>query len=48
VFSAQQRLAAARYDFFLSSLSLKAAVGTLTEDDLTTVDQVLRPSTAAK
>jgi len=48
VFSAQQRLAAARYDFFLSSLSLKAAVGTLTEDDLTTVDQVLRPSTAVK
>jgi outer membrane protein len=48
VFSAQQRLSAARYDFFLAGLSLKAAVGTLTADDLTTIDQVLRPSTAAK
>ena len=48
VFSAEQRLATARYDFYLASLSLKAAVGTLSAEDLTTVDQVLRPSIAAQ
>jgi len=48
VFSAEQRLATARYDFYLAGLSLKAAVGTLTADDLTTIDKVLRPSTATQ
>ena len=48
VFSAQQRLAAARYQFILAGLGLKAAVGTLTPEDLTTVDQVLRPPAAEK
>ena len=45
VFSGEQRLAAARYQFILAGLSLKAAVGTLNAEELATVDQVLRPST---
>ena len=48
VFSGQQRLSAARYQFILAGLNLKAAVGTLSAEDLTTVDQVLRPSTATQ
>lgn len=47
VFSAQQRLSAARYQFILAGLSLKAAVGALSAEDLTTVDQVLRPPSTA-
>jgi outer membrane protein len=48
VFSGQQRLAAARYQFILAGLSLKAAAGTLSAEDLTKVDQVLRPATATQ
>jgi outer membrane protein len=48
VFSGQQRLAAARYQFILAGLSLKAAVGTLSAEDLAMVDQALRPATAVQ
>jgi outer membrane protein len=48
LFSAEQRLAAARYQFILAGLGLKAAVGTLSPEDLTSVDQVLRPASAAQ
>jgi len=48
VFSEQRRLSAARYDFILAGLSLKAAVGALNVDDVTRVDRVLRPPATAK
>ena len=48
VFSGQQRLAAARYQFILAGLSLKAALGTLSAEDLTKVDQVLRSATVTQ
>jgi outer membrane protein len=48
LFSAEQRLAAARYQFILAGLSLKAAVGTLVPEDLDTVDQVLRPASVTQ
>jgi outer membrane protein len=37
----QRDLKRARYDFLLSGLSLKAAVGALTEDDLRAVNALL-------
>jgi outer membrane protein len=48
VFAEERRLAAARYEFYLASLSLKAAVGTLSAEDLKTIDQVLRPPAATQ
>jgi outer membrane protein len=48
VFSGQQRLAAARYQFILAGLSLQAAIGTLSTEDLTKVDLALRPATAVQ
>jgi len=48
VFAEERRLAAARYEFYLASLSLKAAIGTLSAEDLKTIDQVLRPPAAAQ
>lgn len=48
VFSEQRRLSAARYEFILARLNLKAAVGALNVDDLTAIDQVLRPAAAAQ
>ncbi len=49
VLSARRDLAGARYAYLLSGLSLKAAVGSLGPDDLTAIDQYLKPSaTAAK
>jgi outer membrane protein len=48
LFSEERRLATARYDLYLASLSLKASVGTLSAEDLKTIDQVLRPSAAAQ
>jgi outer membrane protein len=50
VFSAQRDLAAARYAYLLAGLSLKAAAGTLSADDLQAIDQLLtsqRNSSAA-
>jgi outer membrane protein len=46
VLSARRDLAGARYEYLLSSLSLKAAVGTLGPADLVEIDQHLRPITA--
>jgi outer membrane protein len=46
VYSEQRRLSAARYQLILAGLELKAAIGKLNVDDLTAVDQALRPSTA--
>jgi outer membrane protein len=48
VLSAQRDLAGARYAALLSGLSLKAAVGTLSPEDLAEIDQYLRPPAAAK
>ena len=41
VFSAQRDLAGARYAYLLSGLSLKAAVGALSADDLQAIDKLL-------
>ncbi len=41
VFSAQRDLAAARYTYLLSGLSLKAAAGSLSADDLQAIDMLL-------
>lgn len=43
VLSARRDLAGARYAYLLSGLSLKAAVGSLSPDDLIVIDQHLRP-----
>ena len=48
VLSARRDLAGARYEYLLSGLSLKAAVGTLSPADLAEIDQYLRPPVAAK
>ncbi|ALS97519.1 outer membrane channel protein TolC [Lacimicrobium alkaliphilum] len=44
VFSAKRDLANARYDFIISSLELKKAVGSLTEQDLIDINQGLMAS----
>jgi outer membrane protein len=41
LFSTQRDLARARYDALLNGLRLKAAAGTLTEDDVVGVNQLL-------
>jgi outer membrane protein len=46
VLSARRDLAGARYEYLLSGLALKAAVGTLSPADLTEIDQYLRPAAA--
>ncbi|HET9463453.1 MAG TPA: TolC family outer membrane protein [Thiobacillus sp.] len=46
VLSARRDLAGARYAYLLSGLSLKAAVGSLSPDDLLLIDQHLRPPQA--
>jgi len=43
VLSARRDLAGARYAYLLSGLSLKAAVGTLSPEDLAEIDQHLKP-----
>lgn len=48
VLSARRDLAGARYAYLLSGLSLKAAVGSLSPDDLILIDQHLRPSAAVQ
>jgi len=48
VLSAQRDLAGARYASLLAGLSLKAAVGTLSPEDLAEIDQVLRPPAAVQ
>jgi outer membrane protein len=48
VLAARRDLASARYSYLLASLSLKAAVGTLSPADLTGIDQNLHPTVAAK
>jgi len=51
LFSAQRDLAQARYNTILNQLRLKLAVGTLTDDDVTQVNQLLsclNPKTSAK
>ncbi|HEX7972163.1 MAG TPA: TolC family outer membrane protein [Thiobacillus sp.] len=48
VLSARRDLAGARYEYLLAGLSLKAAVGSLSPDDLAAIDQHLKPVTAAK
>ena len=48
VLSAQRDLAGARYASLLSGLSLKAAIGTLSPEDLAEIDQVLRPPAAVQ
>ena len=48
VLSARRDLAGARYAYLLSGLSLKAAVGTLSPDDLILIDQHLRPPAAVQ
>ena len=40
-YSAQRNMIRAKYDYLISSLQLKAATGTLTEDDIRTVNQLL-------
>lgn len=44
VLSARRDLAGARYAYLLSGLSLKAAVGALSPDDLAAIDQHLKPT----
>jgi outer membrane protein len=46
VLSARRDLAGARYEYLLSILSLKAAVGSLSPDDLAELDQHLKPVAA--
>ncbi|MHB8826026.1 MAG: TolC family outer membrane protein [Thiobacillus sp.] len=48
VLSAQRDLAGARYASLLAGLSLKAAVGTLSPEDLAEIDQYLRPPAAVQ
>jgi outer membrane protein len=48
VLAARRDLASARYNYLLASLSLKAAVGSLSPADLAGIDQNLRPTVAAK
>jgi outer membrane protein len=48
VLSARRDLAGARYASLLSTLSLKAAVGTLSPEDLAEIDQHLRPPAAVQ
>jgi outer membrane protein len=48
VLSAQRDLAGARYASLLAGLSLKAAVGTLSPEDLAEIDQHLRPPAAVQ
>ena len=48
VLSARRDLAGARYEYLLSILSLKAAVGSLSPDDLAELDQHLKPAAAAQ
>ena len=48
VFSARRDLAGARYAYLLAGLSLKAAVGSLSPDDLAAIDQSLKPASAAQ
>ena len=48
VLSAQRDLAGARYASLLSGLSLKAAVGSLSPEDLAEIDQHLRPPAAVR
>jgi outer membrane protein len=43
VLSARRDLASARYDYLLSRLALKAAVGSLNPADLAEIDQLLKP-----
>jgi outer membrane protein len=43
VLSARRDLASARYEYLLSRLALKAAVGSLTPADLAEIDQLLKP-----
>jgi outer membrane protein len=47
VLAARRDLASARYTYLLASLSLKAAVGSLSPTDLTGIDQNLRPTAVA-
>ena len=44
VLSARRDLASARYDYLLSRLALKAAVGSLNPADLAEIDQLLKPA----
>jgi outer membrane protein len=44
VLSARRDLAGARYDYLLSRLALKAAVGSLNPADLAEIDQLLKPA----
>ena len=48
VLSASRDLAAARYAYLLSTLALKAAVGTLSPEDLAEIDRHLRPPAAVQ
>jgi outer membrane protein len=48
VLSASRDLAAARYAYLLATLALKAAVGTLSPEDLAEIDRHLRPPAAAQ
>ncbi|MBW8329552.1 MAG: TolC family outer membrane protein [Thiobacillus sp.] len=48
VLSARRDLAGARYAYLLATLALKAAVGTLSPEDLAEIDQHLRPPAAAQ
>jgi len=48
VLSAQRDLAGARYASLLAGLSLKAAIGALSPEDLAEIDQVLRPPAAVQ
>jgi len=48
VLSARRDLAGARYAYLLSGLSLKAAVGSLSPEDLAEIDQYLRPPAAVQ
>ncbi|MCA1978274.1 MAG: TolC family outer membrane protein [Thiobacillus sp.] len=47
VLSARRDLAGARYAYLLAGLSLKAAAGTLTPDDLAEIDRHLKPAAQA-
>ncbi|GAA4882121.1 outer membrane channel protein TolC [Ferrimonas pelagia] len=47
LYSAKQQLADARYNYIISSLTLKQAAGTLSEDDLAMINKGLRPATSA-
>jgi outer membrane protein len=44
LYEAQRSLAQARYDVLMNSLRLKAASGTLNENDLRAVNDLLQPA----